>query len=96
MSRYARFRKDTTHADVRQAFERCGCPCVELDSVIDLAVFEPTTRRWYLADAKTPSKKGGVSLTAAQQKLAEQGLPICYVKSAEEAVALVRAWRRGA
>jgi hypothetical protein len=88
-------RRDTTHAEVRDAFRDLGCLVLELNGAIDLLVLENGVLS--LVDCKTPkSKAGRITRTKTQQKLDAEGWPVIYVTSAERAVALVKAWRRAA
>ena len=91
MGKYPVHRSDSTAAAIRQAFEQLHCAVLPIGGAIDFIVL--CNGNLYLIDAKTKRGKQ-VQKTPTQQKLDREGWPVIYPTSADEAVALVQAWRR--
>lgn len=82
-----RARIDSTHIEIRNALRRCGWLVKDVHALpnwIDLTAYHPATGRFALIDAKGPKGKPEPS----QQKLIDDGWPIHFLRSAEDAAKL--------
>ena len=80
-------RTDSTHKAVRDALRGCGWLVADtsrLPLFVDLVAFKPSTRAFWLVEAKS---KGG-KLTASQQKLKDAGWPLASIETVEQAAQL--------
>ncbi|HZL92490.1 MAG TPA: hypothetical protein VFB99_02560 [Vicinamibacterales bacterium] len=91
-------RRDNTHAAIRDAFRALGLRVRDIGGEFDLLVLDPTTGRAYMVDAKTKRSKqpGSYARTATQERLAQEGWPLFFATSVEDAHALAVKWRKAA
>lgn len=86
---YAR-KVDTTHAAVRDTLRALGFQVVDVSrqpGFVDLLAYRPDRGVW-LVEAKTPQNKAGrIEKTDGQQRLEDQGWPIVFLRSRDEALA---------
>lgn len=93
--RWAR-KKDKVNGEVVKAFLSSGCLVHEINGAIDLLIYEPSTKRIFIVDAKTPRDQGGRDReTDTQKELLADGWPLLFIRSAENAIDQVSKWRGG-
>lgn len=87
-------RRDSTEPEVVRAFTDLGCLVFRLDRPVDLLVyvFKSLTDRLHLVEVKTA--KG--ALNDKQQAFRAAGWPVHIIRSADEAIALVKSLREQA
>lgn len=82
-----RAKVDTTHAEIRQTLRQLGWKVVDTHALpgwIDMVAWHPGRQVAAFIDAKSERGKP----TESQQKLVDEGWPIRFIRSVEEAVRL--------
>lgn len=81
-------KRDASEPEVVRAFTDMGCLVFRLDRPVDLLVyvFKSLKERLHLVEVKTASGK----LNPAQSAFVAAGWPVHIIRSADEAIALVK------
>lgn len=84
-------KRDSTEPEVVRAFTEMGCLVFRLDRPVDLLVyiFKSRAERLHLVEVKSAT---GI-LNDAQREFVDAGWPVHVIRSADEAIALVKSLR---
>lgn len=87
-------KRDANEGEVVRAFTDMGCLVFRLDRPVDLIVyvFKSLSERLLLVECKLPGK----ALNANQEAFVAAGWPVHVIRSADEAIALVKRLREAA